>query len=162
MIGKKTAALLGASVQAGAILATDDQDVVEAYRRFGYHLGLAFQMADDVKGTFWASAASGKPEAGDVRKHKKTMPLVWAFEHASETDAARLREIYAAAEDGEPMPPEQITEVLDILDRCGAAEHAAAEARRHRDAALADVASLPIPEERRRELRRVVESIIAA
>ena len=55
MIGKKTAALLGASVQAGAILATDDADVHEAYRAFGYDLGMAFQMADDVKGTFWTS-----------------------------------------------------------------------------------------------------------
>ena len=53
MIGKKTAALMGASVQAGAILAVDDPEVHEAYRRFGYDLGMAFQMADDVKGTFW-------------------------------------------------------------------------------------------------------------
>ncbi len=175
MIGKKTAALLGASVQAGAILATDDMRVIEAYRRFGYHLGLAFQIADDVKGTFWESAESGKPAAGDVRKHKKTLPLVWAFEHASEADATRLRELYrpAAATVDErladatltsapPMPPEQVAEVLAILDRCGAAEHARAEARRHRDAALADIETLPIREERRRELRRVVEAIIAA
>jgi geranylgeranyl diphosphate synthase type I len=175
MIGKKTGALLGASVQAGAILATDDANVVEAYRRFGYHLGLAFQMADDVKGTFWTSSASGKPEAGDVRKHKKTLPLVWALEHASEADAARLREIYAPSarsaearllEGGpasdEPMPPDEIAEVLEILNRCGAADHARAEARRQRDAALGDIASLPITEERRVELRLVVESIIAA
>jgi geranylgeranyl diphosphate synthase type I len=175
MIGKKTAALLGASVQAGAILATDDAAVVEAYRRFGYHLGLAFQIADDVKGTFWASAAFGKPAAGDVRKHKKTLPLVWALEHASEADAARLREIYAPATDrvgvrltdatvtvDAPMPPEQIDEVLAILDRCGAAEHARAEARRHRDAALTDIDSLPIPADRKEELRALVESIIAA
>jgi geranylgeranyl diphosphate synthase type I len=174
MIGKKTAALLGASVQAGAILATDDPAIVEAYRRFGYHLGLAFQMADDVKGTFWASAESGKAPAGDVRKHKKTLPLVWAFEHASEADAARLREIYRPATgvvderlaDAEsltdaPMPPDEVTEVLAILDRCGAADHARGEARRYRDAALADIDGLPIPDERRSELRQVVESIIA-
>ncbi|HSO02204.1 MAG TPA: polyprenyl synthetase family protein, partial [Gaiellaceae bacterium] len=55
MIGKKTAALVGASVQAGAILATDDGGVVEAYRRFGYDLGMAFQIADDVKGSFWST-----------------------------------------------------------------------------------------------------------
>ena len=35
---------------------------------FGYALGMAFQMADDVKGTFWTSTESGKTEAGDVRK----------------------------------------------------------------------------------------------
>ncbi|MBA2265708.1 MAG: polyprenyl synthetase family protein, partial [Chloroflexi bacterium] len=94
MIGKKTAALLAASVQAGAILATDDADVVDAYRRFGFDLGMAFQMADDVKGTFWSSTESGKPEAGDVRKRKKTLPLVWALENAPEADRDRLNAIY--------------------------------------------------------------------
>jgi geranylgeranyl diphosphate synthase type I len=162
MIGRKTAALVGASVQAGAILATDDAGTIEAYRHFGYHLGLAFQMADDVKGTFWSSAQSGKPEAGDVRKRKKTLPLVWALEHASPADGARLREIYAGGQtvDG-PMPQLQVDEVLAILDRSGAQEEALAEARRFRDIALADVDNLPIGDERQAELRVLVSSVIA-
>jgi geranylgeranyl diphosphate synthase, type I len=165
MIGKKTAALLGASVQAGAILATDDPDVVEAYRRFGYDLGMAFQMADDVKGTFWASAESGKPEAGDVRKRKKTLPVVWALEHGSDADRARLREIYSrgtGAAPDEPMSDELVDEVLAILGRCGAREHASEEARRYRDRALALLDQLPCPPERRDDLERFVRSVIAA
>jgi geranylgeranyl diphosphate synthase type I len=165
MIGKKTAALLGASVQAGAILATDDPEVIEAYRRFGYDLGMAFQMADDVKGTFWASAESGKPEAGDVRRRKKTLPVVWALEHGSDADRARLRAIYAR-DDGavadEPMSDDLVTEVLAILARCGAREHASAEARRYRDRALALLDELPCPPERREDLERFVRSVIAA
>jgi len=163
MIGRKTAALVGASVQAGAILATDDPATIESYRHFGYHLGLAFQMADDVKGTFWSSADSGKPEAGDVRKRKKTLPLVWALEHASELDRERLREIYgpdAAQVDG-PMSPSEVEEVLAILDRAGARDQAIGEAHRFRDLALADAESLPIGDDRRRELRSLVESVIS-
>lgn len=173
MIGKKTAALVGASVQAGAILATDDADVVEAYRRFGYDLGLAFQMADDVKGTFWASTDSGKPEAGDVRKRKKTLPLVWALEHATEADRDRLRVLYAGgirATDGRgPLPEahpamddEAVAEVLAILERCGAREHALGEARRYRDLALHHVELLPCALDRKRELTTLVRSVIAA
>jgi geranylgeranyl diphosphate synthase type I len=163
MIGRKTAALVGASVQAGAILATDDPDTIEAYRHFGYHLGLAFQMADDVKGSFWTSAASGKPEAGDIRKRKKTLPLVWALEHASGPDRARLAEIYAIgqSETDEPMPPDQVDEVLAILERSGAREQALVEARRYRDLAVADIAKLPIGDRPRIELRALVESVIA-
>ena len=130
---------------------------------FGYHLGLAFQMADDVKGTFWSSADSGKPEAGDVRKRKKTLPLVWALEHASELDRERLREIYgpdAAQVDG-PMSPSEVEEVLAILDRAGAHDQAIGEAHRFRDLALADAESLPIGDDRRRELRSLVESVIS-
>lgn len=171
MIGKKTAALIGASVQAGAILATDDEAVIEAYRRFGWNLGLAFQMADDVKGAFWSSAASGKPVAGDVRKRKKTLPVVWAMEHADAPDAERLRALYGAAmiaTDGArahpdtPMGEAEVTEVLAILDRCGARQYALTEARRHRDAALGDIGALPLSEERQRQLRSLVETVISA
>jgi geranylgeranyl diphosphate synthase type I len=163
MIGRKTAALVGASVQAGAILATDEADTIEAYRHFGYHLGLAFQMADDVKGSFWTAAASGKPEAGDIRKRKKTLPLVWALQNASDADRARLAEIYAIgqSETDAPMPPQDVDEVLAILDRSGAHEEALAEARRYRDLAVADIDSLPIGDEPRAELRALVESVIA-
>jgi geranylgeranyl diphosphate synthase, type I len=171
MIGKKTAALLGASVQAGAILATDDPDVVEAYRRFGYDLGMAFQMADDVKGSFWASAESGKPEAGDIRKRKKTLPVVWALAHAADADRARLREIYARkpphdgtgiALDDEPISDDRVTEVLAILERSGAREHTLAEARRYRDLSLAQLDELPCPPERKGDLAAFVRSVIAA
>jgi geranylgeranyl diphosphate synthase, type I len=175
MIGKKTAALVGASVQAGAILATDDAAVIEAYRRFGYDLGMAFQMADDVKGSFWTAAESGKAVAGDVRKRKKTLPLVWALEHASAADRARLIEIYsspsaAASGNGHtvsitpdaPLGDEAVGEVLAILERCGAREHTLAEARRYRDAALDHLERLPCPEEHKRDIAALVRSVIPA
>jgi geranylgeranyl diphosphate synthase type I len=174
MIGKKTAALVGASVQAGAILATDDDEVVEAYRRFGYDLGMAFQMADDVKGTFWSSAESGKPEAGDVRKRKKTLPLVWALAHATDAERARLTAIYArpagqavGGRDVEPvadapLTDAEVTEVLSILEHSGAREHTLSEARLYRDLALRHVEQLPCGRDRRAQLAELVASVIAA
>jgi geranylgeranyl diphosphate synthase, type I len=173
MIGKKTAALLAASVQAGAILATDDEDVGEAYRRFGYDLGMAFQMADDVKGTFGSSSETGKAEAGDVRKRKKTLPIVWALEHATGADLGRLIEIYQAGtragDGGGPQPmvatlmsDEDVTEVLAILERSGAREQALVEARRYRDRSLEQLEQLPCLPEGKRELAMLVRAIIAA
>ena len=166
MIGKKTAALVGASVQAGAILATDDADVVEAYRQFGYALGMAFQMADDVKGSFWTAAESGKVEAGDVRRRKKTLPLVWALEHAADADRDRLRQLYARTDDASDadvaLDDESVAEVLGILERSGAREHSLAEARRYRDLALRHAEGLPCAPERRGQLGSLVASVIAA
>jgi len=167
MIGKKTAALVGASVQAGAILATDDGEVVEAYRRFGYDLGMAFQMADDVKGSFWSTAESGKPMAGDVRKRKKTLPIVWALEHASEPDRDRLAAIYRAPDgamsDGmTPLGDDEVAEVLEILETSGAREHTLGEARRYRDLALEHVDRLPCIADRKADLAQLVRSVIAA
>jgi geranylgeranyl diphosphate synthase, type I len=163
MIGKKTAALVGASVQAGAILATDDSAVIESYRHFGYDLGMAFQMADDVKGTFWAAAETGKPEAGDVRRKKKTLPLIWALAQADPSDADRLRALYAPGQSDEPGPMDdaQVVQTLAILERVGAREHTLGEARRYRDLALEGVDRLPCDPVRGRELRALVESVIA-
>ena len=172
MIGKKTAALIGAGVQAGAILASDDPKVVEAYRRFGYDLGMAFQLADDVKGSFWTSDESGKPEAGDVRRRKKTLPIVWALQNAEAEDRGRLQEIYVdgiRSTDGggpspvpdEPMSEPDIAEVLAILERSGAREHTLAEATRYRDLALEHLEALPCRPEGKRELEGVVHAVIA-
>src|SRR5947208_6787922 len=50
MIGRKTAALIAASIEAGAMLATDDDEIIARYRSFGWNLGLAFQLNDDLLG----------------------------------------------------------------------------------------------------------------
>src|SRR4051812_16714870 len=55
MIGRKTAALIAASVQAGAMLATDDERIIDSYRGFGWSLGIAFQLNDDLLG-IWATS----------------------------------------------------------------------------------------------------------
>ena len=82
MIGRKTAALIAASVQAGAMLATDDERIIDAYRSFGWALGLAFQLNDDLLGIWGDEQATGK-EPSDIAKRKKTLPLIYALEHAT-------------------------------------------------------------------------------
>jgi len=172
MISKKTAALIGASIETGAMMASDDPAVVEAYHRLGHDLGMAFQIADDLKGSFWASAESGKSAAGDIRKRKKTFPVVWAMQNAAPAEVKRLIAIYqpviratdgSGPPDGDaPMSQELIDEVLEILERCGARDRTEQEARRYRDLALAEARSLPVPAEGVAELRALVESMISA
>ncbi len=93
MIGRKTAALISASIEAGALLATDDEDVIARYRAFGWALGLAFQLNDDLLGIWGQEQATGK-EPTDLARHKKTLPVIYAFEHAEPEDAARLTALY--------------------------------------------------------------------
>ena len=89
MIGRKTAALIAASIEAGALLATDDEEVIARYRGFGWALGLAFQLNDDLLGIWGAEQATGK-EPSDVAHRKKTLPVIYACEHAGPEDRARL------------------------------------------------------------------------
>ena len=95
MIGRKTAALIAASIEAGALLATDDERIIAAYRRFGWALGLAFQLNDDLLGIWGEERQTGK-EPTDVARRKRTLPVLYAFEHAGSLDRQRLAELYAA------------------------------------------------------------------
>lgn len=158
MIGRKTAALISASIEAGALLATDDEAVIAAYRRFGWSLGLAFQLNDDLLGIWGQEQATGKVPT-DVARHKKTLPVLYAYEHASPGDRARLAELSAATDPG----PEAVGEIVAILERSGAREFTRAEAQRHRDACLAELDGLAAVDPAAREkLRAIILSVITA
>ena len=158
MIGRKTAALIAASVEAGALLATDDQAVVDAYRAFGWALGLAFQVNDDVLGIWGQEQVTGK-EPSDLAKRKQTLPVLYALEHASPEDRQRLLELY-----GRPEPTaDEVAEARSILERSGARDYARAEARRFRDEALAALdATGVVGADARDRLRDLMVSAISA
>ena len=158
MIGRKTAALIAASVEAGALLATDDQAVVDAYRAFGWALGLAFQVNDDVLGIWGQEQVTGK-EPSDLAKRKQTLPVLYALEHAAQEDRQRLLELY-----GRPEPTaDEVAEARSILERSGARDYARAEARRFRDEALAALdATGVVGADARERLRDLMVSAISA
>lgn len=158
MIGRKTAALISASIQAGALLATDDQTVIDAYRRFGWALGLSFQLNDDLLGIWGQEQVTGK-EPSDLAKHKKTLPVLYALEHAGADDRARL-----VAIDATPEPPDdEVAEARSILERAGARDYTRDEARRLRDEALGALDATGVVEgEARERLRELVVSAISA
>ncbi len=158
MIGRKTAALIAASVEAGALLATDDEEVIARYRGFGWALGLAFQVNDDLLGIWGAEQTTGKA-ASDVAHRKKTLPVIYAAEHAGPEDRERLLALYALPE---PNAAE-VAEIVAILERVGAREYTRDQARRYRDEALAelDAAGVVRPAARRR-LEEIIVGVISA
>jgi geranylgeranyl diphosphate synthase type I len=158
MIGRKTAALIAASIEAGALLATDDEEVIARYRSFGWALGIAFQLNDDLLGIWGEEQATGK-EPSDLAKHKKTLPVIYAFERASAADRARLTEIYAA----ERPSDEDVAEAMTILERAGARDYTRDQARRYRDEAIAELAAAGVVEQdARRRLEDVIVGVISA
>jgi geranylgeranyl diphosphate synthase type I len=158
MIGRKTAALIAASIEAGALLATDDDAVISRYRAFGWDLGIAFQLNDDLLGIWGLEATTGK-QATDLARHKKTLPVLYAFETAGPDDRARLAELYA----DDALDERELGEIVAILERTGAAEYTRAQARERRDSALAelDAAGVVLPAVRS-ALEDIVRRVIAA
>jgi len=157
MIGRKTAALIAGSVQAGAMLATSDAAIVGAYRSFGWALGLAFQLNDDLLGIWGDEAETGK-EASDIHERKKTLPLIHALEHATNVDRGRLQAILDTTPD-----TDRVEEAIAILERTGSREFTRERARFHRDEAIAQLEAAGVVDgEAMVRLQAIVASAIAA
>jgi geranylgeranyl diphosphate synthase type I len=88
--------------------------------RFGYALGLAFQIRDDMLGVWASEAELGKQPAGDIYRRKKSLPLLYAFQHAQPEDWRTLANIY---DQKEPVKREQVQEILAIFARTRTREY---------------------------------------
>ena len=151
MIEGKTAALIRCATYGGALLGSagsagsgDEahaEVVAERLGEFGRRLGLAFQMRDDILGIWGTDEETGKPTGGDIRRRKKSLPVVLAFDALADGgeggDGGRLRRLYAQ---DEPVSPDDERFVREVLDRCGAQALAQEQAEQHRAAAVAALA----------------------
>ena len=79
MIGGKTSALLSACTHIGSLLGYAKETEQEAYRLFGYHLGLAFQVQDDILGIWGDESVTGKSAASDLVEGKNSLPVLFAL-----------------------------------------------------------------------------------
>jgi len=117
MIARKTAALMRCGAELGGrIGAPADAALGARLGEFGRALGLGFQIRDDLLG-IWKAQELGKSVAGDVRRKKMSLPIIHALEHAKPADRNALTHIYFRPG---PAEDEQIAEILEILERCGA------------------------------------------
>ncbi|HEX4381602.1 MAG TPA: polyprenyl synthetase family protein [Myxococcales bacterium] len=137
--------LLGASL-AGAPAALTD-----ALRGYARPLGQAFQIADDLLGTFGAPEVTGKPNASDLREGKRTLLITRALERATAEDAKTLRDGLGRAE----MTDADADLLRDLLRRTGAAGAAKADAERLCAEALRSLESPAIPQAVRTSLAEI-------
>lgn len=138
MIGGKTAALFGAACELGALAAGAGPERAAAYARLGRAYGVAFQIEDDVLGTWGDSATTGKPCGADLAKRKWTFPVVWALGGPPSEARETIAGAYAH---GSALCEEDVTATVAALDRLGARDAALAAAGAELDAAEAVAAT---------------------
>jgi len=88
----KTGALITASLEAGAVLVGGSEDRVAALTRYGHHLGLAFQITDDLLDVEGDARLMGKTPGSDVAKNKKTYPALLGIEASRESAKRHVKE----------------------------------------------------------------------
>jgi geranylgeranyl diphosphate synthase type I len=131
----KTGALLGASLEAGAVTAGARPAARRNLRRAGRLLGLAFQYRDDWLGTWGDSHSTGKSADGDLARRKLTYPIVCAYAKASPAQRSELRRLYR-------LPGTHGSErIRELLDELGMRAFTESESRRAAEAAVEAVAS---------------------
>ena len=135
----------------GALLAGAPDGLLAALERFARPLGQAFQIADDLLGTFGAPEVTGKPNASDLREGKRTLLVARALEAASARDAARLR----AGLGRKDLSDADAAELRDVLVRSGAAQACRDDAERLCGEAIGALDRSPIPPRIAETLRQV-------
>ena len=140
MCADKTGALLAYAASVGAILAGADQPAVRALEDFGLHVGLAFQAVDDILGIWGRSETTGKPVAGDLRSHKKTLPVVAALSALSRSaSSARQGEQLVRFLSNGHLTEDDVKAAVALVEMGGGRERCMAEADRELHLALASL-----------------------
>jgi octaprenyl-diphosphate synthase len=111
IIYRKTAVLISASMEAGAICGGADAESRQAMKTVGQEAGLAFQIQDDIL-DFTADGMFGKVRGKDLQEKKYTMPLIHSLDQAPDNEASRIMDII-----GNGVNKKQTREVIDFIHR---------------------------------------------
>jgi octaprenyl-diphosphate synthase len=93
IISNKTAALIGAAAQLGAMTTSDNPEDHERLKQFGENLGLAFQIQDDLLDYYGKQSIIGKPVGNDFKDKKITLPLIYAFQQAENDEIHKIKKL---------------------------------------------------------------------
>ena len=147
MAGSKTAALLAASAELGALAGGGSAAVCERLSRFGSLVGLAYQFVDDLLGIWGDPAVTGKPVGSDLHSGKKSLPVVAAL-NSGAAAAGRLADLYR----GGGLSVSDAERAAALIEECGARAWCQARADDLLDEALGELHAVGAPWRTEREL----------
>lgn len=136
VIYKKTAILFASAAETGAVLADASQPQRDAFRQYGYHIGMAFQLVDDLLDYSGDSKSLGKNVGDDLAEGKPTLPLIVAMERAPKADAAIVA---AALRNGSA---EQLDTIVRIVRDNEGLSYTSDRAREHVSSAAEQLSSI--------------------
>ncbi len=137
LIGAKTASLMSAACELGSMVG--DRTYRDRLKAYGYALGLAFQVADDILDYTGTEDVTGKPSGHDLREHKVTLPLIVALRDFDREQRLAVNALFANPEPDDEL----ITRVVEATEVCGGIAYARAKARQFAGEASAAIGDLP-------------------
>jgi geranylgeranyl diphosphate synthase type I len=138
MVGGKTAALLSASAEIGAITALTTESNRNVLRNYGHALGLAFQAWDDWLGIWGEEEQTGKSTSSDLISGKKSLPIIFALDKGGD-----FSRIYLSAGANQ----ENFQELHFLLENCGAKQFTENIAKQYTDIALKSLEEIQVSDQ---------------
>jgi len=138
LIADKTASLLAAACQLGAVATSDDERDIEAMREFGENLGVAFQIKDDLLDILGKEKKTGKPLGSDIRDNKITLPLIYALKNATRGEARRIIRLIK-----KPRKKDNVKEIIAFVEEKGGIDYAMQKANEYSEVAVRSLERYP-------------------
>lgn len=160
MIELKTAVLLGASLKIGALVGGADETNAQSLYDFGKHIGIAFQLQDDILDVYASTEAFGKQQGGDIIANKKTYLLLKAIE-MSESNRYVKEEIQQWINAPHFNSREKVEAITGIYNFLNIRELAKKEMERHYQTALELLENMSVDTGKKQELIFLAESLKA-
>jgi geranylgeranyl diphosphate synthase, type II len=157
MIELKTAVLLASSARIGAIIGGAEGKDADLMYEFGRHLGLAFQIQDDLLDLYGDTKIFGKIAGGDIAANKKTILLVKALETAGPAQLQRLHLLFSSESSDNEAKVREVTEIYNQLDVRSTTEKLANE---HINQAFGHLERVNVRPDRKDEISRMAASLI--
>jgi octaprenyl-diphosphate synthase len=155
LIERKTAVLFGGCCELAGILSGVDAATERSLRQYGLHIGLAFQIVDDMLDFTGDAAILGKPTVSDLKEGKATLPVLDLL-RVGPARGRELASMIAAGDDSDGAS----RELIALLHECGALERAESRARLHAELAVRELDAFP-PGPARRALIGVPDLLIS-
>jgi geranylgeranyl diphosphate synthase type II len=157
MIEYKTAVLIGASLQMGAIIADASQSCQEKIYAFGKNLGIAFQLQDDYLDAFGNPLTFGKQVGGDIIANKKTFLYLTALQKSTPAEAQELSSLFATMPKD---PSDKITAVKEIFVSSGAAKATEDEIVRYTNTSISLLQDIKISQQHKDTLKSFADFLM--
>jgi geranylgeranyl diphosphate synthase type I len=160
MAAGKTASLMACSASIGAHLAAAPAAVVQALDVFGYELGLAFQLVDDLLGIWGAPATTGKPVGADLRARKNSLPVVAAM-NSGTAAGEELRSLYGSGALNPDADDDAVARATALVDEAGGRAWAVDESQQRLDRACEALAGADLDKPITQLLMQIAQYVTA-
>ncbi len=148
MIYRKTGALIEASAWVGGLSGGASPEEVEALGEYGWRVGVAFQIRDDILGIYGSGEKLGKPVYSDLREGKKTLLIIYAMQHLDDEGREFLKRVV-----GNPnASQEEYRRAAELIREAGALDHAMERAKKLVDEAKKSLSRVDARDEEAKEI----------